>query len=258
MGAPVLVGAGIGAISSLAMGKDPLMGAAMGGLSGGAFGGSAGFGSGFTEGGLMDLGSGMLTSSIPEVATQGAAQSAMTAGAPSSLLSGAGTPVDMALNPLNAGSSLLSSSGAPVTATQAGFQAASPMGVVADNAFINPSTYMGGLDDMGSSGLTTGGGFVPQPTDATTAANLQEFGGLTTPPKTSLLDDIGTTAYEGISSMSPMEQVQLGQMGLDAFTPEEQQQMQAQLGQIRPAQEVSAGKPLAITPPRRTFKPRFA
>lgn len=43
MGAPVLVGAGIGAATSLAMGRDPLMGAALGGLSGGAFGGAEGF-----------------------------------------------------------------------------------------------------------------------------------------------------------------------------------------------------------------------
>ena len=251
MGAPVLVGAGIGAISSLAMGKDPLMGAAMGGLSGGAFGGSAGFGSGFTEGGLFSLGS--MTPTIPQIATEGVAQSAMTAGAPSSLLSGAGTPVDMALNPMNIGMG-------NTAATQAGFQAASPMGVVADNAFINPSTYMGGLDDMGSSGLTTGGGFVPQPTDATTAANLQEFGGLigTESINRGGWENWTDTAYDSIADMNTMEQVQLGQMGLDAFTPEEQQQMQAQLGQIRPAQEVSAGKPLAITPPRRTFKPRFA
>ena len=53
MGAPVLVGAGIGAVTSLAMGKDPLMGAAMGGLTGGTFGGSGALGSGFTEGGLF-------------------------------------------------------------------------------------------------------------------------------------------------------------------------------------------------------------
>jgi len=132
------------------------------------------------------------------------------------------------------------------------------MGVVADNAFINPSTYMGGLDDMGSSGLSTGGGFVPQPTDATTASNLQKFGGLTTTPKTSLLDDIGTTAYEGISSMNPMEQVQLAQMGLDAATPEERAAVETQMAQIRPPKEVTVGTPLAINTPTRTFKPRFA
>jgi len=53
MGSPVLIGAGIGAATSLAMGRDPLMGAALGGISGGAFGGAEGFGSGFAEGGLF-------------------------------------------------------------------------------------------------------------------------------------------------------------------------------------------------------------
>jgi len=239
MGAPVLVGAGIGAISSLATGKNPLQGALLGGVTGGAFGGSTGFGSGFTEGGLFNLGSSTL-SSIPEIATEGVAQSAMTSGAPSSLLSGGGLNVDMALNPMNIGMG-------GTAATQAGYQAASPFGSVLDI----PET-------AAASGLSTGGGYVPSPTELETAANINQFGGLTATPKTSLLEDIGTTAYEGLAGMNPMEQVQLGQMGLDAFTPEEQQQMQAQLGQIRPAQEVSAGKPLAITPPRRTFKPRFA
>lgn len=256
MGAPVLVGAGIGALTSLATGRDPLQGAALGGVTGGAFGGSTGFGSGFTEGGLFNLGS-AVTPTVPNIATEGVAQSAMTAGAPSSLLSGGGLGVDMALDPLNVGSSMLSSGG-PVSATQAGFQAASPMGTVVDNAIISPSTYMGGLDDMGSSGLSTGGGFVPQPTDATTAANLQEFGGLTTPPKTSLLDDIGTTAYEGISGMNPMDQVQLAQMGIDAATPEERAAIETQMAQIRPPKEVTVGTPLAINMHSRTFKPRFA
>ena len=71
MGAPVLIGAGIGAISSLAMGKDPLMGAAMGGLSGGAFGGAGGFGSGFTEGGLFNLGSGLTGTVATSTPTMG-------------------------------------------------------------------------------------------------------------------------------------------------------------------------------------------
>lgn len=57
MGAPVLVGAGIGAVTSLAAGRNPLQGALLGGVTGGAFGGASGFGSGFTEGGLFSLGS---------------------------------------------------------------------------------------------------------------------------------------------------------------------------------------------------------
>lgn len=57
MGAPVLIGAGIGAVGALATRQDPFKGALLGGLSGGAFGGTTGFGSGFTEGGLFSLGS---------------------------------------------------------------------------------------------------------------------------------------------------------------------------------------------------------
>ena len=53
MGMPVLIGAGIGALSSAAMGKSPLTGALLGGATGGAFGGAEGFGSGFTQGGLL-------------------------------------------------------------------------------------------------------------------------------------------------------------------------------------------------------------
>jgi len=254
MGAPVLVGAGIGALSSLATGQDPLKGAALGGITGGAFGGSTGFGSGFTEGGLMDLGSSAL-SSVPEIATEGVAQSAMTAGAPSSLLSSQGA--DMALNPLNQGASLLSSSGGPVTATQSGFQAASPMNLtdstgVVDNAIINPSTYSGGLDTSGASGLEVGGGYIPDPT----VSNKVES--LTKPVETGFFDDLGSSAYDSLANMSAMEQVQLGQMGLDAFTPEEQQAVQTQLAQITPAKKVTVGTPLAINTRPRTFKPRFA
>ena len=55
MGAPVLAGMGVGALTALATGKDPLTGAAVGGVSGGMFGGADGFGSGFG----FDLGSGV-------------------------------------------------------------------------------------------------------------------------------------------------------------------------------------------------------
>ena len=53
MGMPVLIGAGVGALSSAAMGKSPLTGALLGGVTGGAFGGAEGFGSGFTQGGFL-------------------------------------------------------------------------------------------------------------------------------------------------------------------------------------------------------------
>lgn len=76
MGAPVLIGAGIGAATSLATGRDPLMGAALGGISGGAFGGSEGLLSGFNEGGLFTDGLfnvGDVASQVPQFgAVQGA------------------------------------------------------------------------------------------------------------------------------------------------------------------------------------------
>lgn len=50
---PLLVGAGVGALTGLVTGKDPLMSAGIGALSGGMFGGAQGFGSGFG----FDLGS---------------------------------------------------------------------------------------------------------------------------------------------------------------------------------------------------------
>lgn len=53
MGQAVLIGAGLGAVSSAAMGKSPFTGALLGGATGGAFGGAGGFGSGFTEGGIL-------------------------------------------------------------------------------------------------------------------------------------------------------------------------------------------------------------
>jgi len=239
MGAPVLVGAGIGAISSLATGRNPLQGALLGGVTGGAFGGSTGFGSGFTEGGLFNLGSSTL-SSIPEIATEGVAQSAMTSGAPSSLLSGGGLNIDMGLNPLNVGMG-------GTTATQAGYQAASPFGSVLDI----PET-------AAASGLSTGGGYVPSPTELETAANINQFGGLTATPKTGLLEDIGTTAYEGLSDMNTMDQVQLAQMGIDSMTPEEQQMAEVQMARISPPKQPNVGEPLAINMPRRTFRTRFA
>lgn len=71
MGAPVLIGAGLGAVTSLAMGQDPLKGAVLGGVTGGTFGGAGGFGSGFTEGGLMSLGSETAAAGLANAPTMG-------------------------------------------------------------------------------------------------------------------------------------------------------------------------------------------
>lgn len=243
MGAPVLVGAGVGALASLATGRDPFQGAALGGLTGGAFGGSTGFGSGFTEGGLMDLGSN-LVSSIPTTAAEGVATSVPATIGESSLLGGGS-----ALQPYNMGSSLLSSTGSPVVASQAGYQAAADQ--MAGSVFDTP-------DVIASSGLSTGGGYVPSAIEQETAKNIQQFGGLTSQPQTGMLEGFADSAYESLANMNPLEQAQLGAMTLDAFTPEERDAVIAQAGRITPPKQVTVGTPLAINAPRRTYKPRFA
>ena len=61
---PMIIGAGVGALGSAAMGKSPFTGALLGGVTGGAFGGASGFGSGF---GFGDAGG--LLSNLQGVAT---------------------------------------------------------------------------------------------------------------------------------------------------------------------------------------------
>lgn len=80
MAAPI-IGAGIGAVTSLATGNDPLKGALLGGVGGGLFGGSGGIGSGFTEGfgsgglsSLFDVGSGAVTNAGSAGTAFGASQ----------------------------------------------------------------------------------------------------------------------------------------------------------------------------------------
>jgi hypothetical protein len=124
MGAPVLIGAGIGAATSLAMGKNPLQGALLGGIGGGAFGGAGGIGSGFTEGGLF-------ASAIPSAGTTAATTAGTAFGAnqaPLSALSSAttagttgamssGTAGTTASPYAFGGNELVTSSTKPLTAT---------------------------------------------------------------------------------------------------------------------------------------------
>jgi hypothetical protein len=244
MGAPVLVGAGIGAVTSLAMGKDPLMGAAMGGLTGGAFGGAEGFGSGFTQGGLFDVGSGALSSGVAETA-------APTLGGLE--LSGAAMPTGA----ISGGASGVAGGAAPNY-----MQSYKPM-----EAGIDFPTSLGATPD---SVITQGGqivgpnmGIVNQadiPTESLlTSTRPYQQGGLSV--KTGEAPDTGllSSAYDAIANMSPLEQTQLGVTAIDAMTPQEQaQQMMQGGGQVTPAKEVTVGTPLAINVPSSTFKRRFA
>ena len=233
MGAPVLVGAGIGALTSLATGRDPLAGAAMGGLTGGAFGGSTGFGSGFTEGGLFNLGSAI----TPSAAIEPSIGSAVTPEFTPSLLTNSANPM------------------------------AGPMTSIVPDPYTGATSMMQSQNlgaaqsfglDSNIADVATGGGYTPYSQellkpDFSPIQGAQMSGG-GYEPSSSLLDN----AYESVASMSPAEQVQLGQMGLDAVTPEERAAVETQIAQITPPKQVTVGTPLAINTPRRTFKPRFA
>lgn len=249
MGAPVLVGAGIGAVASLATGRDPLQGAILGGVTGGAFGGAEGFGSGFTEGGLMDLGSSAVSGGIAETATptMGGLQ-----------LSGATMPTGAF-----SGASAATAGGAAPNYMQ-GYQ---PFKAGVDyptalETYANPSALSDSTISQAGQIAGPNMNVVNAPDVATesllTSTRPYQQGGLsvstTEAPDTGLL----SSAYEGIANMSPLEQTQLGMMGIDAMTPEEQEQIQAQYAQITPPKQPNVGEPLAINAPRRTFKPRFA
>lgn len=186
MGAPVLMGMGMGAVTSLAMGKDPLMGAALGGVTGGAFGGSEGLFSGFNEGGLFsdnlfsgfDLGgslAGDVNAVTPSIGSGGYAN----------------------LNPVNTitpdmvGTNLITPEYNLLTdpTSEAVQQGMYPNYKLYQNEMIQPS--IGDPINMG--------GYTPTADELQTAANLKEYGGLTAPvtEDKSMLD----SAYDGLLDM---------------------------------------------------------
>lgn len=75
MGAPVLIGAGVGALGSAIMGKDPLKGAAIGGTLGAGYGGatSALKGGSFMEGAFPFMGETTKAASLGNIAQGGGA-----------------------------------------------------------------------------------------------------------------------------------------------------------------------------------------
>jgi hypothetical protein len=170
MGAPVLTGAGIGAITALATGNDVFKGAAMGGLGGGAFGGSAGFGSGFTEGGLFSLGSEAAKAGATG-AVSGGATNATAFGsqfAPSSALDVAAPATEGLIGSLpyqaDTGSLLTNSAGGAdiynIPESYTGFESA-----MQNPSITDPSVQTFGLQtntfDMQPPAIESGGGYSP-------------------------------------------------------------------------------------------------
>ena len=132
---PMIIGAGVGALSSAAMGKSPFTGALLGGATGGAFGGAGGFGSGFTQGGLA--GSLGLGSAAPTAAASTAGGWVPEAVAATSPAAGTVAPSILGTPTLN--SSLL------------GGMAASPMSTAANLGGMLPAQS---IWDKASSAVT--------------------------------------------------------------------------------------------------------
>ena len=233
MGAPVMAGMGVGALTALATGKDPFMGAAMGGASGGMFGGADGFGSGFG----FDLGSGALASTgTSGMASAGTAlgQGGMNTAAGQGLLGTAPTMGTLGaaqfgsvVTPENTPNLLMdSATNAPIAPTDVYTGDLSMM--TADNLGATQTT---GLDNPD---LYTGGGYDPTLSaeqldfrpDFTPIAGTNEGGG---GYEYGLLDNFK------VSDFAPSNEF-MGQtafsMGMNALTPQQQQQVATQQARL--------------------------
>lgn len=218
MGAPVLIGAGIGAVSSLAMGRNPLQGAILGGVTGGTFGGSGGLGSGFTEGGLFG-------SAIPDAVGSQA------------LTDGAGAAFDQAvMNPAQYLDETMPIS--ELNALPTGFNGVQ----VPDSALMSTEQLMSGVGDIQPQlGFDTGYGVnVGQFTQPVTDIGAANTANLLGAPQQSFLEKVQNIPNP-FSNMTLKDQVGLSGMTLEAMSPTQQEQAQQV---IQP--KINAGKPLNV------------
>jgi hypothetical protein len=151
MGAPVLIGAGIGAATSLATGGDPLQGALLGGIGGGTFGGSGALGSGFTEGGLFSLGSGLSGAGTVATSTPtlgGLALEGATTGAVGGALAGGGAAGATA-SPYAFGNNALEVTGNTMNPALIGSSAGGQIPFTGVDRAIDAITPSGGYDPSG-------------------------------------------------------------------------------------------------------------
>lgn len=212
MGAPVLMGAGLGAVTSLAMGRDPLQGALLGGVSGGTFGGSGGLGSGFTEGGLF-------SSALPDAA--------VSSGIGSEVASNAITSADdlmLGVGDIN-----------PNLGMDTGF------GVQIPNESIMSTNELAGATNIvpQSTGFGVNVGEFTQPT-ALQNLNTMDTSNLLGAPEKSLLEKVQSIPNP-FKDMNLFEQTSMAKLGMDALTP----QQQAQGLMDRPT-AINAGRPLDV------------
>jgi len=216
MGAPVLIGAGIGAVTSLATGRDPLTGAVLGGVTGGTFGGDGGLFSGFNQGGLFG-------SAIPDAV----GSQALTDGVTGAAFEQAITPTDQLM--LGVGDIQ------PQAALDTGF------GVQIPNESIMSTNELVGATDIvpQSTGFGVNVGEFTQPT-ALQDLNRMNTSNLLGAPQQSFLEKVQSIPNP-FSDMTLKDQVGLSGMTLEAMSPTQQEQAQQVIQPKR-----NAGKPLNV------------
>lgn len=227
---PMLVGAGIGAMSSLAMGKDPLLGAALGGVSGGMFGGAEGIGSGFG----MDFGSAL----APNVGANSVmAGNALGQGGFNTVagqgLMNASAPSVASLTP-NIGS-VVTPEYAPNLLMDSAYNAqVAPTSMYTGDLSMMANQNLGGATPIGLNNSVTasGGGYDPslgaeqlnyQPDFSPISGAEQGTGGYE--PVKGIMDYLG----DFVPSEQDMGQLAL-QQGVEYLTPEQQKILQHQQG----------------------------
>lgn len=237
MGAPVLVGMGMGALTSLAMGKDPLMGAAVGGASGGMFGGADGFGSGFGLDGMgFDLGSGAISNTAATGVNAGTAlgQGGMNTAVGQGLLGQ--TPTFASVGVPQFGS-VATPENTPNLLMDSAYNAQiAPTDVYTGDLSMMTADNLGSTQTIGldNPDLFTGGGYDPtltpdqlnyQPNFTPIAGTNEGGGGY----EYGLLDNFKVSDYA--PSNAVMNEMAMG-MGINALTPEQRKRLELQQANV--------------------------
>lgn len=256
MGAPVLIGAGIGAAASLATGRNPLQGALLGGIGGGTFGGSAGLGSGFTEGGLFSLGSEVgksaVTNGVTSAGTAFGANQAPLAGmtgispeqvATTALDTTYAGPVSSTVGDIHTGlgispDSIVSSKNIPISQYTSGIHTQDPTQLARASKEVSGQTFTDGVADQIMPRFS-------EPIRVTEQAS--KTGGYEKP--------LYERAYESVINYAQQNPLQLAGLGLVAsggIKPKQPQISGASVGSItKGTPPQTAGTPLKVRRPTR-------
>jgi len=238
---PLLVGAGIGAVSSYAMGQDPIKGAAIGGATAGfgsamspsaaASGATGGFaqqgmvtptltGNALGQGGMNTaVGQSLMTSSSPTIGGSGLLSSVPeTAGGYSDLLGG---------------DSILQNYDMGMNGVESQLNAFSP-----ENIGSVTGTNVGIDYPDFSAPPSQSNGYVLSPEEIETAANIKQFGGLETPVENETVANEGFLNSMGLDFVEPYLPTKrdMGSMaitqGVEALTPEEEEILRHQQAMV--------------------------